>query len=212
MSLNHLGNAPVYHDPATGRIMIDRRALRRAPVAGYHRDDVGYDDDDIGDDDDDDIGYDDEMGDDDDEMGAREDRQSRRQGRRNKRRGRRAGRKAKKVMVPSFPAGTATNAAASAADVTATIRVQHQFKCEDVVLDGSTAGTRIKKIKFGDDTILDESSGINEAVFAGANSRFKNMLKGKEISGGLDITVVANIPAAGTLDITFVGEKPGKVC
>jgi hypothetical protein len=192
-------------------------------------DDFGYDD---FDEDDDDFGYDDEDDEFDDEdfededddfgyeFGGRKERKQRRSGRRVRRKSRRVerlerqidklkGSKGKKHQgwAKTIVSGTDTLGAAGTAKVR--IRLQHDFKSEDITFAGSTPvnGVLITSIFFGDRQIFNDADGVDASVF-GTSSFLRGLLKGQNLRAGLDILVTADLNAAGSLKAAITGLKP----
>jgi hypothetical protein len=229
--LTPLGHARVYRHPHTGELVVDTDSLRRSSFAGdFAGEDPGgdfegeYDDDFEGEYDDDFEGeYDDDFGDDfgedeDDDFGARRGRsrrRARRQARRARRQGRRANRRARRggeqpkdqqtKWGMTAVGGTDTLSEAGAASVK--IRLQHDFKAEDVTFTGSADGAKVTSIFFGDRVVWSNSDGIDVGVFA-SNSFMRGMLKGQSLRAGLDITVNGSTGGAGEFSVTIVGKKP----
>jgi hypothetical protein len=227
--LTPLGHARVYRHPITGELVVDTDSLRRSSFSGDfagedpedfgdNYDDFGDDDDDFGDEDDFEGDLDDDFEGDDDDFGARGGRarrRARRQARRNRRQGRRAARRASRHGEDSEDkktkwgmtavGGTDTLAEAGAASVK--IRLQHDFKAEDVTFTGSADGGKVTSIFFGDRVVWSNSDGIDVGVFA-SNSFMRGMLKGQSLRAGLDITVNGSLGGAGSFSVTIVGKKP----
>ena len=222
-----LGTARVFRHPSTGELVVDTDSLRRSGFAG----EFGYDDD-FGDDvEDDDFGYEDDDfegdydddfdGDDfgDDDFGARGRRRSRRQARRSRRRQRRTNRRSRRSSRRQAPqpaqdtsdwgmtavGGTDTLTEAGAASVK--IRLQHDFRAQDITFTGSVAGAKVTSIFFGDRVVWSNSDGIDVSVFA-SNSFLRGLLKGQSLQAGLDVTVNGSVPGAGDFSATLVGQKP----
>ncbi len=227
--LTPLGHARVYRHPLTGELVVDTDSLRRSSFSGDFAgedpedfgddyDDFGDEDDDFGDEDDFEGDLDDDFEGDDDDFGARGGRarrRARRQARRNRRQGRRAARRASRHGEDSEDkktkwgmtavGGTDTLAEAGAASVK--IRLQHDFKAEDVTFTGSADGAKVTSIFFGDRVVWSNSDGIDVGVFA-SNSFMRGMLKGQSLRAGLDITVNGSLGGAGSFSVTIVGKKP----
>jgi hypothetical protein len=225
-NLDNLGYARVFRHPRTGSLVVDTDSLRRGGFAGT--DDFGADDEDDDDfegDDDfgDDVEGDDELGEDvegDDEVGARGRGKRRRLNRRLRRLNRREGRVLNKLddLTPrrgnkeknvhwgmTAVSGTDTLAAAGAASVK--IRLQHDFRAQDVTFTGSAAAAKVTSIFFGDRVVWSSSDGIDVSVF-GSTSFLRGLLKGQSLRAGLDITVNGSLTGAGDFAVTIVGEKP----
>jgi hypothetical protein len=232
--LDNLGYARVYRHPRTGSLVVDTDSLRRGGFAG--REDFGDDfDGDEDDDDDDDFEGDDIEGDDDFEgddevegeepadFGARgrprrRRRLNRRLGRLNNREDRvrsqlanlgggRAGRKGKKKVHWGMTAVSGTDTLAAAGSASVKIRLQHDFRAQDVTFTGSAAGAKVTSIFFGDRAVWSSSDGIDVSVF-GSTSFLRGLLKGQSLRAGLDIAVNGSLTGAGDFAVTIVGEKP----
>ena len=232
--LDNLGYARVFRHPRTGSLVVDTDSLRRGGgFAGL--DDFGEDiegDDDIegeedfeGDDfeGDDDIEGDDIEGEEAADFGARRRprrrrRLNRRLGRLNRREGRvrskldnlgsgRSRGKEKKDMHWGMTAVSGTDTLAAAGSAAVKIRLQHDFRAQDVTFTGSAAGAKVTSIFFGDRVVWSSSDGIDVSVF-GSTSFLRGLLKGQSLRAGLDITVNGNLTGAGDFAVTIVGEKP----
>lgn len=132
----------------------------------------------------------------------REDRKDRREDRKEDRRDRRSGK------VPAFPSVSMANGGGAAADVEGTVNVQYNFDCDDATATYSS-GVLVKQIKFGDQIILDEPAGVPaENILNAASLRDNELFAGLELDAGLAIFIRANIPASGSLKVTFKGQKP----
>ena len=223
--LDNLGYARVYRHPRTGSLVVDTDSLRRGGFAGA--DDFGADEDDDDEFDGDDFEGDDDVGEDvegeDAEVGARgrgrgkRRRLSRRLGRLNRREGRvqdklddltprHRGNKEKNVhWGMTAVSGTDTLVAAGSAAVK--IRLQHDFRAQDVTFTGSAAAAKVTSIFFGDRVVWSSSDGIDVSVF-GSTSFLRGLLKGQSLRAGLDITVNGSLTGAGDFAVTIVGEKP----
>lgn len=231
--LDNLGYARVFRHPRTGSLVVDTDSLRRGGgFAGV--DDFGIDDED--DDDTDDLSGDDLAGDDDDlagddlsgddDFGARRRRPGQGRSRRLNRRLGRLNRREDRVrdrlrdLAPrtrhpeasvnkhwgmTAVGGTDTLAAAGGASVK--VRLQHDFRAQDVTFTGSAAGAKVTSIFFGDRVVWSSSDGIDVTVF-GSTSLLRGLLKGQSLGAGLDITVNGNLTAAGDFAVTLIGEKP----
>jgi hypothetical protein len=185
-ALDSLGYAHVYRHPRSGELVVDTDTLRRGRFDG---DDFGADPDygdDIGDEEDDEDEFGDELGDDDigDDVGADDDfgargrgrrrRRARRQGRRERRRDRRGGsspRRREQVWGMTAVGGTDTVADAAGGAATVKIRLQHDFRAQDITFTGSASGAKVTSIFFGDRVVWSNSDGIDAAVFASASCR-----------------------------------------
>ena len=233
-NLTPLGHARIYRD-ATGELVVDTDTLRRSSFAGCDacdfgdeygddddlgdEEDIDEDDDDLGDDDlgDDDYGDEDEAGDEelgDDFAGPRRNRRLARRKRRLQRRmarvdrkmnrGKRRGRKGMNWGMTAV-GGVDTVTAEGAATVK--VRLQHDFRAEDVTFTGSLSGATVTSIFFGDRVVWSNSDGIDVSVFA-SNSFMRGLLRGQSLRAGLDITVNGNMPGAGSFSVTIIGKKP----
>jgi hypothetical protein len=89
----------------------------------------------------------------------------------------------------------------------AVIRVQHDFKAEDLRAIG-LAGSKVTEIRFGDRSVWSSTTGVDIA-FLGASSFLTGILRKQSIRGGLDITITANLPSSGTVEFVITGSKPG---
>lgn len=87
------------------------------------------------------------------------------------------------------------------------IRLQHDFLAEDIVFDGTLAGSSITSIFFGDRPVVQAANGIPVAVMQ-ANTQLRKLLEGQQLKAGLDIVIVANLPGSGNLVATVIGKKP----
>jgi hypothetical protein len=234
--LDNLGFARVLRDAHTGKLVVDTESLRRPNTfagADFGADDFG---DDLEGDDDDDFDDDEDFGDDfgdeelgDDELGdevegadfgangrLRRRRLRRRLSRLNRREARvrrklrRAGgrpRPADRAMKWGMTAVSGTQSLVAAGAASVKIRLQHQFRAQDITFTGSVAGAKVTSIFFGDRSVWSSSDGIDVAVF-GSTSFLRGLLKGQSIGAGLDIIVNGNTPGAGEFAVTIIGEKP----
>jgi hypothetical protein len=190
-------------------------------------DDEDFEGDDEIEGDEDDFEGDDEVeGDEDVDLGAANrrprPRQQRRQTRRATRQTRRATRRApapapapRRVATPgpvmdgtwgmTAVSGTDTLGAAGAASVK--IRLQHDFRAEDVTFTGSASGAKVTSIFFGDRVVWSSSEGIDATVF-GSTSLLRGLLRGQSLRAGLDITVNGSLTGAGDFAVTIIGQKP----
>jgi hypothetical protein len=229
--LTPLGHARVYRHPRTGELVVDTDSLRRTQFAGddlsgWEDDDIeGFDDDDFGyEEDDDDFGYeeDDELGFLRRNKGRRRKRRQRRLGRRRERVGRRTGRRLERIdrkekklddPVDGIPSGWGATAVSDAEELprggttSLKIRLQHDFRAQDVTFTGSAAGALVHSIYFGDRSVWSSSDGIDVGVFA-ANGFMRGLLKGQSLKAGLDIIVNGSIPGPGRFTATLIGLKP----
>lgn len=101
--------------------------------------------------------------------------------------------------------GTDTLQAAGAASVK--IRLQHDFRAQDVTFTGSAAGAKVNSIFFGDRAVWSNSDGIDASVF-NSNSFLRGLLRGQSLRAGLDITVNGSLAGAGDFAVTLIGQKP----
>ena len=97
----------------------------------------------------------------------------------------------------------------AAGPATVRIRLQHDFKAEDITFTGSVEGATVTSIFFGDQAVWSTPEGIDVSVF-GSNSMLRGLLKGQRIEKGLDITVNGTVPGEGTYSVTLMGQKPTK--
>ncbi len=236
-NLTPLGHARVYRDPRTGQLVVDTDSLRRTHFAGADfAGGGGYDDDydDFEGYDDDFEGYDDE---DLDDFGffrrdpeRQRERRQRRLRRKRSRLARRTGRKSdrldrkaerwglndedgKKDNEPSVGNGWGATAVSDseridqAGAVALKIRLQHDFRAQDVTFTGSAPGALVHSIFFGDRAVWSSSDGIDAGVFA-ANGFMRGLLKGQSLRAGLDIVVNGSLPGPGVFTATLIGSKP----
>ncbi|TNE90364.1 MAG: hypothetical protein EP330_08595 [Deltaproteobacteria bacterium] len=178
---------------------------------------------------DDEFGYDDELDEYDDEFGYEDEevdefgrrrlprgqRKARRQARRQARQGRRQARRRPPVLEPpptnheawgkTALAGRDTLADQGTASVK--LRLQHDFKAEDITFVGSVAGAKVTSIFMGDRVVWANADGIDVSVFS-SNSFVRGMLKGQSLKAGLDITVNGELPSGGDFAVTLLGLKP----
>jgi len=233
-NLTPLGHARVFRDE-TGELVVDTDTLRRSSFAGgdgcdfgsdygddYGEDDLGEDDDDLDDDDGDDLDDEDGLGDEDEageeELGddfsgprrtrrltRRQRRLARKMARVERRLGKHRGRKGKMAWGMTAVGGIHTVTEEGAATVK--IRLQHDFRAEDVTFTGSASGATVTSIFFGDRVVWSNSDGIDVSVFA-SNSFMRGLLRGQSLRAGLDITVNGNMPGAGNFSVTIIGKKP----
>lgn len=107
--------------------------------------------------------------------------------------------------------GRTTTIAAAAAQ-TLRIRLQHDFRAEDITFNGSTAGSTISQIMFGDRSVWNVPDGVDVSNFA-VTGFLRKLLLGQEIKAGLDIVITCNTavtgsPAAGHVEAMLTGSKP----
>lgn len=234
-NLTPLGHARVFRHPVTGELVVDTDSLRRTHFAGA--DDFGgwddeYDDLEGYDDYDDLEGYDDDFGlfrrDPERRKARRQRRMDRKRGRldrRFKRRTDRLDRKADKWGLNdededdrgpktgggdngwgmTAVGGTDTLTAAGGASVR--IRLQHDFRADDITFTGSAPGALVTSIFFGDRVVWSAPDGIDVSVFA-SNGFLRGLLKGQQIQAGLDVTINGSLPDAGVFTATLTGRKP----
>ena len=232
-NLTPLGHARVYRDPRSGQLVVDTDSLRRtsfagADFAGGYADFEGYDEDDFEGYDDDFEGYDD----DEDDFGffrrdpeRRRRRKQRRLGRKRDRIERRMGRKLGRVdrkerkieetTADGLPTGWGATAVSDSEDLDRSqggsaslkIRLQHDFRAQDITFTGSASGALVHSIFFGDRAVWSSSDGIDAGVFA-ANGFMRGLLKGQSLKAGLDIIVNGSLPGPGRFTATLIGLKP----
>ena len=94
-----------------------------------------------------------------------------------------------------------------AGQVTVVIRAQHPFLASDLTFEGSSSGAMITNISFGDRPVIVANGGLSTSVFT-PTSQMRKHLKGQQLRGGLDITVVGTLEGAGKLCVAFFGFKP----
>ena len=87
------------------------------------------------------------------------------------------------------------------------IRLQHDFRAQDITFTGSALGAKVTSIFFGDRSVWSSSKGIDVTVF-GSTSFLRGLLKGQSLKAGLDITVNGTMTIAGAFAVTLVGQKP----
>ena len=105
---------------------------------------------------------------------------------------------------PAVVSGSTTTAQAGAATIN--IRLQHDFKAEDITFNGSTAGTVVNSIFFGDRHVWSSSTGVPVSVFD-VGSFIRGFLEGQYCQGGLDIVVNGTLTGQGTFVATLMGKK-----
>ncbi len=226
--LDNLGYARVFRHPRTGSLVVDTDSLRRSSFSGT--DDFEGEDDDFGDDElegeedfegddelegEEDFEGDDELEGDDADFGARG-------ARRRRRLKRRRSRVRKKYSVPrssprrpkpqsdahwGMTAVGGTDTLIVAGSATVKIRLQHDFRAQDVTFTGSAAGAKVGSIFFGDRVVWSNSDGIDVSVFS-SSSFLRGLLKGQSLRAGLDITINGTLPGAGDFAVTLIGQKP----
>ena len=222
-----LGYGRVFRHRRSGEIVVDTDTLRRGGFGddtadfGDYDDDFEGDDDDFEGDDDDFEGDDDIEGDEDDDFGARRRRRRRRKpgGRAPRTRGRGPARrkapsrrsrpKSKRSATVKWGktvvSGSDTLAGAGQGSIQ--IRLQHDFKAEDVTFEGSAAGSLVNTIFFGDKLVFQSNNGVPVTVFA-STGFLRKLVSGHQLRAGLDINVTGTLAGAGTLQATVVGLKP----
>jgi hypothetical protein len=87
------------------------------------------------------------------------------------------------------------------------IRLQHDFRAQDLTFTGSALGAKVTSIFFGDRAVWSSSEGIDVTAF-GSTSFLRGLLKGQSLKAGLDITVNGTMTIAGVFAVTLVGTKP----
>ena len=228
-NLTPLGHARVYRDPRTGQLVVDTDTLRRSSFAGSDFA-GGYDDDFEGYEDEEFEGLEDEEQDDDfgflrRDPQRRRQRQQRRLGRRRGRVEQRLGRKIGRIDAKEerqearthdgLPQGWGATAVSASESIDRTnggsaslkIRLQHDFRAQDVTFTGSAGGALVNSIFFGDRAVWSSSDGIDAGVFA-ANGFMRGLLKGQSLKAGLDIIVNGTLPGPGVFTATLIGLKP----
>ena len=96
---------------------------------------------------------------------------------------------------------------AAAGPATVRIRLQHDFRGRDLTFDGTTAGTILTSLTFGDRVVFPTGDGIPTTVL-GVQGTIRGFLCGQELRAGLDITAQATLLGPGTLRMTATGWKP----
>lgn len=96
---------------------------------------------------------------------------------------------------------------ASGGNAALKIRLQHDFRAQDITFTGSAAGALVHSIFFGDRAVWSSSDGIDAGVFA-ANGFMRGLLKGQSLKAGLDIIVNGSLPGPGRFTATLIGLKP----
>lgn len=92
------------------------------------------------------------------------------------------------------------------------IRPQFDFVAQDFAMDGTTAGSNVTSILFGDHVVFQNAVGVPVAT-VNSTSFIRGLVKGAKITGGLDIIVNGNITAVGGQAFcTVVGLKPATTC
>lgn len=216
-NLDSLGYARVYRHPRTGDLVVDTDTLRRGGFGEFGEDPETGEDDDF--DGDDELG-DDELGDEDvgDDFGAQGRRRRKRLNRRIDRlehrrsqvgsgRSRRAPPAHDRNQVWGMTAVGGTDSLTAAGAATVKVRLQHDFRAQDITFTGSASGAKVTSIFFGDRVVWSNSDGIDASVFA-STGFLRGLLKGQSIRAGLDVIVSGNLPAAGDFAVTLIGQKP----
>ena len=228
--LDNLGVGRIMRDRRTGAIVVDTDTIRRGGFAGedfgddWDDDDDDTDEDDFGDDDvrddlegdfegEDDVGEDDvgEFG------GPRRKRRrlKKRLGRLNRRESNvrekladiAPRRRKEKRMSWGMTAVSGTQNLGAAGSAAVKIRLQHDFRAQDITFTGSAAGAKVTSIFFGDRSVWSSSDGIDVTVL-GSTSFLRGLLKGQSIRAGLDITVNGTLTGSGDFAVTIIGSKP----
>jgi hypothetical protein len=228
--LDNLGVGRIMRDRRTGAIVVDTDTIRRGGFAGEDfGDDWDDDDDDTDEDDfgDDDVGDDlegdfegeDDVGEDDvGEFGGprrKRRRLKKRLGRLNRRESNvrekladiAPRRRKEKRMSWGMTAVSGTQNLGAAGSAAVKIRLQHDFRAQDITFTGSAAGAKVTSIFFGDRSVWSSSDGIDVTVF-GSTSFLRGLLKGQSIRAGLDITVNGTLTGSGDFAVTIIGSKP----
>lgn len=235
--LDYLGTGRVYGDRSTRELVVDTDSIRRGSFAGDEefsgRDDDWDDEDDDeefgeemeGDDDfgedgdfgDDEVEGDDEVGDDVEGEGDFGATRRRRKAKGKSRPRRKSSRKWAKTLVNGV--ASVVFAGAATLPFSMAIRLQHDFKAEDLkVTVATTAGTAtgtITSVFFGDRLIFSDPNGVDASLF-GATAFTRDLMKGQNLGGGRDILVAGNLTASAASTVTaraaFIGEKPAPKC
>ena len=218
-NLTPLGHARVYRHPVSGELVVDTDSLRRTSFAGV--DDFGA--------------YDDDFGlfkrDPEKRQSRRQRRLDRKRGRVDRRYDRktdRLDRKAEKwdldedeAMDEALPMSAeprnglswgmtavgGTETLTLAGPVSVRVRLQHDFRAEDITFTGSLPGATVNSIFFGDRVVWSAPDGIDVSVFD-ATGFLRGLLKGQSIGAGLDVVVNGSLPDVGTFAVTLTGKKP----
>lgn len=236
-----IGHAPVYQDHR-GRLRVAADSVGGGacpcpppPVPEPTYDGYAYEDDDL---DDEEYGYDD------DGYGnvrrgirrryrrqRRDDRRDRRRGRQDDRRGRRRGRRDELRRAPESPPPTPPleegipegwvptvvggMASGGANDlVKVVIKPGVRFEASDINFGGSSAGTMVQSITFGDDLAWTASSANGVPVEGlDPDGGLRGMLDGFAVDSGQEISITGTVAAeGGSLKATIFGIKPGGAC
>lgn len=235
-NLTPLGHARVFRHPLTGELVVDTDSLRRTQFAGAD-DFGGWDDDDFeGDYDEFEGDYDDDFeGDDfglfrkdpDRQRARRERRMARKRGRVERRYDRRTDRLDRKAdkwglnddddgpSPQKSDRGWGMTAIGGVVDLdeagpaTIRVRLQHDFRAEDITFTGSSEGATVTSIFFGDRVVWSTNDGIDASVFA-AQGFLRGLLKGQSVKAGLDVTINGALQDKGVFSATLTGKKPVK--
>ena len=230
--LDNLGIGRIMRDRRTGAIVVDTDTIRRGGFAGedfgddedWEDDDTteeDFGDEDFGDDLEGDFEGDDDVGEDDvGEFGGprrKRRRLKKRLGRLNTREANvrqkladlapRPRRHKEKRMTWGMTAVSGTQNLGAAGSAAVKIRLQHDFRAQDITFTGSAAGAKVTSIFFGDRSVWSSSDGIDVTVF-GSTSFLRGLLKGQSIRAGLDITVNGVLTGSGDFAVTIIGSKP----
>ena len=87
------------------------------------------------------------------------------------------------------------------------VRLQHDFRAEDITFTGSLPGATVNSIFFGDRVVWSAPDGIDVSVFD-TTGFIRGLLKGQSLGAGLDVVVNGSLPDAGTFSVTLTGKKP----
>jgi len=112
-----------------------------------------------------------------------------------------------KRMTWGMTAVSGTQNLGAAGSAAVKIRLQHDFRAQDITFTGSAAGAKVTSIFFGDRSVWSSSDGIDVTVF-GSTSFLRGLLKGQSIRAGLDITVNGTLTGSGDFAVTIIGSKP----
>ncbi|MCK6527714.1 hypothetical protein L6R50_09170 [Myxococcota bacterium] len=235
--LDYLGTGRVYGDRGTRELVVDTDSIRRGEFGGDEefsgRDDDWDDEDDeeFGEEvegDDDDFGEEGDFGDEvegDDEVGEEVEGEGDFGATRKRRKGKGKGHGRKRTSSRKW-AQTLVNGVASVVFAGAgtspfsmAIRLQHDFKAQDLkVTLATTAGTisgTVTSVFFGDRLIFSDPNGVDASLF-GATAFTKDLVKGQNLGGGRDILVAGNLTASAAATATaraaFIGQKPAPKC
>ena len=221
--LTPLGHARVYRHPVSGELVVDTDSLRRTAFAGVG--DLGEA---FG-------AYDDDFGlfrrDPDKRQDRRQRRLDRKRGRADRRYQRKTDRldrkaerwglddeeeEAAEAMSAPGPRSATTwgmtavggsQTLTVAGPVSIRVRLQHDFRAEDITFTGSLPGATVNSIFFGDRVVWSAPDGIDVSVFD-ATGFVRGLLKGQSIAAGLDVVVNGSLPDTGVYSVTLTGKKP----